>query len=236
MMNRLLIAASVALALGACARGERIAADVPRGDEAYAALAAARPSEQGGDYRLGALDTVAVTVFQEPELSSAPQQPWAVDASGNLNIPLIGSIRAAGRTSSELSAEIAERLGARYLVNPQVTVTVVGSVSQKVTVQGEVTEPGVYDLKGPTTLLEALSLAKGETRVASLREVVLFRTVNGQRFGGVFDVQAIRAGKAADPAVIGNDIVVVGLSNAKNIWRDVVSTAPVLNVLRPIAF
>jgi polysaccharide export outer membrane protein len=65
---------------------------------------------------------------------------------------------------------------------------------------------------------------------------VLFRTVDGKRFGGVFDVRAIRSGKASDPAVLGNDIVVVGLSNAKSIWRDVVTTAPILNVLRPIGF
>ncbi|MFC7537249.1 polysaccharide biosynthesis/export family protein [Sphingomonas sp. GCM10030256] len=236
-MLRLVMAAGLSLILGACASGERISADVPRGEAAYAALSAAAPQERrGGDYRLGASDTVAVTVFQEPELSSSPQQPWKVDAAGNLNVPLIGTVRAEGLTAGELASEIATRLNARYLVDPQVTVTLVGSVSQKVTVQGEVTEPGVYDLKGPTTLLEALALAKGETRVAALREVVLFRTVNGQRFGGVFDVRAIRAGKAADPAVLGNDVVVVGLSNAKNIWRDVLTAAPILNVLRPIAY
>jgi polysaccharide export outer membrane protein len=235
-MKRMLITACLSLVLAACARGERISADVPRGYQAYTALAAAVPEQSVGDYRLGALDTVAVTVFQEPELSSSPQQPLAIDTSGNLNLPLIGTIRAAGRSATELSAEISQRLGARYLVDPQVTVTLVGSVSQKVTVQGEVTEPGVYDLKGPTTLLEALALAKGETKVASLREVVLFRTVDGKRFGGVFDVRAIRSGKASDPAVLGNDIVVVGLSNAKSIWRDVVTTAPILNVLRPIGF
>ena len=67
-------------------------------------------------------------------------------------------------------------LGSKYLRNPQVTVTVAASVSQKVSIQGEVREPGVYPLSGPTTLLGVISMAKGETEVASLKQVVVFRT------------------------------------------------------------
>jgi polysaccharide biosynthesis/export protein len=233
-MVRVIMLTAASFLLAGCAGGSHIASDVPRGAEAYKLFPAAASSQASTEYRLGPLDTLGVTVFQEPDLST--KEPISVDASGNITLPLVGALRAAGRTTSELSTEIATRLGQRYLVDPQVSVTVVGSVSQKVTVQGEVTEPGVYELKGPTTLLETLSLAKGETRVASLREVVLFRTINGQRFGGVFDVQAIRSGRAPDPQIAGNDLVVVGLNNAKNIWRDVLTATPVLNILRPIAF
>ncbi|MFN3944918.1 MAG: polysaccharide biosynthesis/export family protein [Allosphingosinicella sp.] len=192
----------------------------------------AAPSEtlQTQDYRIGPLDTVSVAVFQEPELSAEAIQ---VDAAGNITLPLIGSVAAAGRSASELAAVIADRLGARYLENPQVTVSVSGSVSQKVTVQGEVNQAGVYDIKGRTTLLEALALARGETRVAALQEVVVFRTVNGQRMGAVFDVRAIRSGQAEDPAIVGNDIVVVGYSQARAIWRDILQSAPILGLFRP---
>ena len=234
-MARLLgIAAAAALAVSACGGGTRIAADVPRGASAYAALEATTPADAGADYRIGALDSVSISVFQEPELSTAT--PIQVDASGDISLPLVGRVRAAGKTGTELSAEIANKLGERYLVDPQVSVAVAGSVSQKVTVQGEVAEPGVYDIKGPTTLLEALSLAKGETRVAALNEVVVFRTIDGQRYGGVFDVESIRSGAATDPKVIGNDVIIVGVSRGKSIWRDVVSAAPVLNVFRPLGY
>jgi polysaccharide export outer membrane protein len=157
-----------------------------------------------------------------------------VDAAGQLSLPLVGAVPAAGMTAAQLSHELEQRFGAKYLRDPQVTATVATAVSQKVVVQGEVTEPGVYDLKGPTTLLEALSMAKGELRTAALNQVVVFRTVNGKRMGAVFDVQAIRDGKANDPQIVGDDMVVVGFSSAKRFWRDIISSAPLLNIFRPI--
>lgn len=231
-MLRLLLIAGTLAPLSACGGGARIAADMPRGLSAYAALDNGAPAQASADYRIGPLDSVSVQVFQEPELST--QVPIQVDSSGDISLPLVGLVTAAGKTGSELSGEIAARLGERYLVDPRVTVAVVSSVSQKVTVQGEVTEPGVYDIKGPTTLLEALSLAKGETRVAALNEVVVFRTVGGRRFGGVFDVQTIRSGVAADPKIVGNDLIVVGTSRTKSAWRDMLGAAPILNVFRPL--
>lgn len=219
----------LAFAAAGCG-GTALNPSLPRGADAYAIFPAGIHGQVRQEYRLGALDTIDVNVFQEPELSTR-QTP--IDASGTVTLPLVGSFRAAGKTTTELSAEIARRLGETYLVDPQVSVVVAQSVSQKVSVQGEVTEPGVYEIKGGTTLLEALSLAKGETRVAELKEVVVFRMVGGQRFGGVFDVRSIRRGDAEDPQLRGNDIVIVGHSAGKSIWRDFISAAPVLNVFRP---
>jgi len=235
-MGRLAFIAALVTFLAACSSAP-IAADIPRGAAAYQNFPTAANAEASKAYRLGPLDTVNIVVFEEPELSTAPgSNGTAIDASGNLAMPLVGSIRAAGKTADELAADIAHQLGRKYLVRPQVSVTVVSSVSQKITVQGEVTEPGVYEIKGPTTLLEAIALAKGESKVAKLREVVVFRTVNGQRYGGLFDVASIRRGVAQDPQVRGNDIVVVGISHAKTLWRDVVSATPILNVMRPLGF
>ncbi|HUG46677.1 MAG TPA: polysaccharide biosynthesis/export family protein [Sphingomicrobium sp.] len=222
-----------AAALSACANGSRISSNVPRGAAAYQVIPASASEHARQQYRIGPLDSINVTVFQEPELST---EATTVDATGKITLPLIGSIDAAGKTASELSSEIAQRLGEKYLVDPQVSVLVAGSASQKVSVQGEVTEPGVYEIKGPTTLLEALAMAKGETRVAALREVVVFRTVDGQRLGGVFDVASIRRGEAADPQLRGNDVIVVGHSTAKSIWRDIVTAAPLFNVFRPLGY
>src|SRR3546814_19100731 len=86
-------------------------------------------------YRIGALDVLKVTVFQEEDLSFDELQ---VDASGNVSLPLIGTVRAEGMTAAALSSEIATKLGAKYLVNPQVSVSVASSVSQNVTVEGNV--------------------------------------------------------------------------------------------------
>lgn len=220
-------------ALAACGTGPNASASLPRGPEAYGIIPAAAQDRSAQDYRIGPLDAINVSVFQEPELSATEVQ---VDAAGNVALPLVGTVVAAGRTVSELSDELEKRLGAKYLENPQVTVSVAGSVSQKVVVQGEVTQPGVYEIKGPTTLLEALAMAKGETRVAALKEVVVFRTSNGERMGAVFDVASIRRGDAPDPQVLGNDVVVVGYSNSRSIWRDIVGAAPLLNVFRPLGY
>jgi polysaccharide export outer membrane protein len=72
--------------------------------------------------------------------------------------------------------------------------------------------------------------------VASLNRVVVYRTINGQRMGALFNVSAIRNGTAKDPDIFGNDVVIVGYSEAKSIWRDILSTSPLLNVFRPLGY
>ena len=182
-----------------------------------------------GEYRIGPLDVLAITVFQEPELS---QRDVQVDASGNLLMPLVGTVQARGKTAHQLSREIARQLGTEYLVNPQVAVSVTTSVSQQVTVEGNVTMPGVYDITGAPTLLEALARARSPTRVARLQEVVVFRTIGGRRAGAVFDVAAIRNGQAPDPELLGGDVVVVGFDAVKGAFRDFLTTAPLVSAFR----
>ena len=216
--------------LTACSSNQ-LGPEIQSGQAAYTAMDASTRQGLDRDYRIGPLDTIDINVFQEPDLSVKELE---VDASGNVSLPLIGPMAAGGKTTTQLSRDIAARLTERYLRSPQVSVTVGNSASQKVTVEGEVTEPGVYETKGRTSLLQTLALAKGETRTAALNQVVIFRTINGQRMGAVFDVSSIRSGRAPDPEILGNDIVVVGFSRAKSLWRDILSTTPILNMFRPI--
>jgi polysaccharide export outer membrane protein len=186
-------------------------------------------SANGGltDYRISPLDRINITVFQVKDLSLTDVQ---VDANGHVLLPLIGSVDAGGRTTTELSAEIAAKLQEKYLQQPQVSVVVSESVSQKVTVEGAVTEPGVYELKGPTTLLQAIAMAKGPSRVASLPHIAVFRRVDGKRMAAVFDLNAIRSGSMDDPQILANDEVVVGLSNLKAGMRDALAALPAIAV------
>lgn len=197
--------------------------DLPGGASAYTQIPAPNTEHDTDSYRIGPLDTLAVTVFQEPDLTQAGVQ---VDAAGNVLLPLIGQVKAADMTSTELAAEISKRLNTRYLTNPQVSVIVSDSVSQHVTVNGSVTQPGVYAIKGRTTLLDALAMAQGTSRVAALDQVAVFRMVDGKRIGGVFNVDKINRGLAPDPEIKGSDTIVVGLSNVKAAWRDILSAAP----------
>lgn len=205
------------------------AVSLPKGDAAYELMSPPLTDGRPLDYKIGPLDILAVTVFREPDLTAKDLQ---VDAGGNLVFPLIGSIQAAGKSANELSAEMARRLDERYLRNPQVSVVVTSSVSQRVVVEGNVNEPGVYEIGGNATLLEALARAKSPTRVAKLDEVVIFRVVDGKRMAAVFDVGQIRAGNAPDPRIVGGDTVVVGFSALKGAFRDILTTAPLLNVFR----
>jgi polysaccharide export outer membrane protein len=181
-------------------------------------------------YTIGPLDTIAVTVFQEPDLTVKDLQ---VDAGGRVVLPLIGSIQASGFTASQLGDNIAKALSKGLLVNPQVSVVVQNAISQKVTVQGSVMEPGIYQLQGPTTLMDALAMAKGPTRVASLSEVAVFREIDGQRVGAMFNVNKISKGEQADPEILGSDTVVVGHSGIKAAWRDILTAAPLAAAVRP---
>ncbi len=145
--------------------------------------------------------------------------------------PLIGSVQAAGLSSSELSAVISQRLSANYLVDPQVAVVVQKSASQRITVEGAVTKPGVFEIEGQTTLLQAVALAQGPTRTANLDEVIVFRSKSDGVYGAQFSLQDIRKGRAANPEILGNDIVVIGNSFAKSMFRDLLQLSPILTTV-----
>ena len=215
------IAAS-ALLLSGCQ--SKPSSELPRGVNAYSTFPAAS-ADGRRDYRIGALDVLSITVFQEPDLSFKEIQ---VDASGSLLFPLIGDVRAAGKTANELTKEISARLSENYLVNPQVSVVVASAVSQRVIVEGSVVEPGVYEISGSSSLLEAVARAKSPTKTANLSEVVVFRVVNGQRMGAVFNLNHIRQGRSPDPEILGGDVVVIGYSAIKGAFRDFLSAAPAL--------
>lgn len=191
-------------------------------------VAAGQPTQ---DYRIGPLDKLNITVYQVKDLTLQDVQ---VDASGRVLLPLIGSVVAADRTAPELSAEIANRLRGEFLQNPQVSVWVSESLSQKVTVDGSVIQPGVYPLTGPTTLIEAVSMAKGpDSKTANLSRVLVFRVVDGKRTAAVFNLKKIRQGKQDDPVILGNDVIVVDGSQVKGAWREVLSALPGLAIFRP---
>ena len=175
------------------------------------------------EYRIGVGDKLDVRVFQVEDLSF---EELVVDTSGNINLPLIGAVRGSGRTAGEMSTEIAGRLAAQYLRNPQVTVTVKEAANQKITVDGAVTRPGVYEMRGSTSLLQAVAMAEGPSRVADLTKVAVFRSIDGRRSVAVFDLGAIRQGRATDPQVFGDDVIVVDTSRLNSTLREVVGALP----------
>lgn len=234
MIRRLLIFVLLPL-LAACATGPTLSgANIPSGAAAYQAMGVPSTQAAPAEYQIAPFDSLAINVFQEPDLSTPASTPLQVDASGNINLPLLGTVAAGGKTTDQLASVIAASLAGRFLKNPQVTVAVASSVPQKVTVQGEVNQAGIYDIKSKTTLLQAIALAKGETKLAATNQVAVFRTINGKRMGALFDVDAIRRGTAPDPALMADDIVIVGHSRKKEAWQNIMSMNPLFGIFRAV--
>lgn len=228
-MNRLGITRGLAvlvfaLALGACASSRM--SSVPAGDVAYQRVPPPNPAAKLASYTIAPNDVLNVQVFQEPDLSNDEVR---VDTGGNIQMPLVGEIVAVGRTPSELAGVIASRLGRDYIVDPQVVVSVAEAAPLYVTVDGQVEKPGVYQIDRDYTLLSAIARAESTTDVAKLDEVVVFRTIDGERMAARFDLQDVRAGLAPDPQILGGDTVVVGFSALKGALRDALRAAPVFN-------
>lgn len=183
--------------------------------------------EPGSDYVIGAGDKLSIRVFEVKELSLDEE---IVDATGQIELPLIGRLMASGKTPVQLQTEIAQRLGARYLQSPQVSVMVVDSASQKVTVEGEVRTPGVFQMKGRTTLMQAIAMAGGPGDNADLHKVAVIRDDHGLRRAAVCDYERIRRGQQIDPTLRGDDIVVVDGSHVKEFWNNTLKALPFFSI------
>ena len=126
----------------------------------FGRLDAANPANGliGPNYLLGPEDVVEIDVFNVPELSKFDAQ---VANDGTVSLPLIGAVRAAGLTQRELRNELAEKLGEKYLNDPQVTLFIKSFKSRPVSVVGSVAKPGQYYLTGRRTLVDVLAMAGG---------------------------------------------------------------------------
>ena len=195
--------------LAACTTVE----DAPRGEQAV-----------GLDYRIAPDDVLRIQVYHEPDLSLEDAR---VDAQGMVRMPLIGAVPVAGLSASEAADVVAGRLGERYLVSPQVSLFVKTAVGRRITLDGEVREPGLYPIEGRLTLSQAVALAKGPTRLAA-DQVVVVRRMDGQRQAAMFDLGAIRKGAAPDPEILPGDQLIVGLSRAKAILGGALVAVPAL--------
>lgn len=215
-----LASAMAALAMAGCYGGgmgpDRAGASLPVADSVKAGVAFVE-----NEYRIAPQDTLEITVYQFQNLSRIVQ----VDGAGRVSLPLVGTVVAAGRTVADLEAELARRLGAKYIQSPQVSVLVKESVGARVTVDGAVRTPGVYTLKGRTSLIQALALAQGISDVGD-STVTLTRISDGRPVSARIDVDAIREGRAADPQVFGGDTVVVDESASRTGLQVLKNTVP----------
>ena len=213
-----------AVLLSACASSGEVSTphgSLPDADPVAAALG--RP-----EYRVGPSDLLTVTVFQVKDLDREVR----VNNAGQISLPLIGALDAAGKTVGELEGLISKRYAARYLQEPQVSVFVKEFSSQRVTVGGAVKKPGIFPLTTRLTLLQALALSEGISETGSEHNVIVFRTVQGKRQFARFDLGAIQSGSVPDPEIMGEDVVEVDTSSGKLFLNNLVRVAPLVGIWR----
>ena len=145
---------AIALVIGVACAGLRLGAE---------------QTAQSG-YLVGPQDELRISVFNEPELSGI----FTVDGDGTITFTFIGRVSVDGLTLREVQDEITRRLSDGYLRDPQVSVEVAEFRSQQVYVIGEVARPGILELRGSLSLLEALAEAGGTTAQAG-NELTLTR-------------------------------------------------------------
>ncbi|MGB3797158.1 MAG: polysaccharide biosynthesis/export family protein [Alteraurantiacibacter sp.] len=181
------------------------------------------------DYRIAPLDKLSINVFQVEELSGTYQ----VDLTGNIAMPLVGSVSAADMTTIEFQEALTVALSEQYLRDPDVTVGVMEATGSSVTVEGSVNNPGIYPTFGELSLLQAIALGGGLDENANAGTIIVFRQIDGQRMAAGFDLTTIRRGESPDPAIYRGDIIVVDGSQTRQTFRDIIQTVPLLSVFRP---
>ena len=224
-----LVLLALSLALTGCSTYPR--ADIPPPSAEFFA----QPDQlfaNNRDHRLGPSDLVTVAVYRAPEFSG----DFRVDAAGQIMMPLIGLMSVQGMTTIELAADLRQRLSGTYYVNPDVSVALKESNSQRIVVDGTVNSPGEYSLSGRTTLMQAVARAGGTNPNSNLNRVVIFRTINGQRMVAAFDLAAIREAQAEDPEVFAQDIIIVDGNQTRQNLRDFMMALPIFGLFRPFIY
>jgi polysaccharide export outer membrane protein len=223
--NRHLVFAALSLAIAGCGSKPLKVAYDPAGFDAPDPVEVVQVPDE-----IAPGDKLRVTVFQVESLSGE----YRVEENGQIDFPLIGIVQAQGQTPSQFAKLLAARLGERNLRNPNVQVAVAERAQQTITIEGAVNQPAVVPIRGQTTLLKAIALARGTTAEANASQVVVFRQVRGQRMAAAFDLRAIRRAEATDPVIYPNDVVVVADNGNRKLLDTILRAVPVLGIFGPI--
>ena len=151
---------------------------------------------------IGQRDTIEIRVFREDDLTTTGQ----LSGDGTISMPLVGAVKLAGLTTDSAAKAIEAKLKDGYLVKPQVSVTIEGRIRRTITVLGQAQNPGVFELpvNRSLTVVEAIGMAGGSTRIANTKKITL------KRSGGkvqTINLKDITSGKASDISLKDGDVL-----------------------------
>jgi len=172
------------------------------------AVAGADTDVSSKAYRLAPRDVIEVKVYRQSDLDTHA----SISENGALTMPLLGSVPIAGKTPEEARDTIRERLAKDYLVDPQVSLTVVEYAKRLFTVMGEVQRPGTYEIPHDQSVnvLQAIAMAGGFTRLGAASKVVVHRIEGSEKKVYHIDAGAMAQNEKLDPfPIIPGDTITV---------------------------
>lgn len=183
-------------------------------------------------YAIRPSDQISVVVFREPDLSMPGVR---VGVEGNISLPMIGSVPAAGMSAKQLEQDLTRRLAAAGVRNPIVSVNISEYASHLVTVEGAVEAPGVYTFQPGARLSTAIALANGPVRTSKQSQLAVFRETPGGIMVAKFDYGQIRQGTMLDPVLEPGDRIVLGTNGLSQFWEDLLRTIPAFGIFTAAA-
>jgi polysaccharide export outer membrane protein len=183
---------------------------INNGLQAVATTSSAQPLAASGNkpddmFVIGNDDILSINVWKEPDLSRSIQ----VRSDGQISLPLMGEVQAAGRTPLQLEQQITAKLR-DYITKPEVTVMVEQINSKKFNILGQVTKPGSYSIALAPTVVDAIALAGGTRDFAKQRSIYILRqTPNGSQTRIAFNYKDFLKGNRQNVKLEPHDTVVV---------------------------
>ncbi len=176
----------------------------PPGSARPGAAAGSAPADPG--YRIGPEDALEIAVWKDETLKSSV----LVRPDGGISFPLVGDLRVAGLTTTQVREEIVRRL-TRFVPDAEVTVSVVRVASYRIYVIGRVNKPGEFAVGRAIDVLQALSLAGGLTPFANDDEIRIIRREGGRQLTIPFDYRSLRKEGALTQNILlrSGDVVLV---------------------------
>ena len=215
-------------------RGQKIDGPAPLASDAPRVGPPAAGQVVAEDYRIGPQDLIEVQVYGLEGL----KREVRVNSRGVISLPLIGTVALGGLTAQEGEELITMKYEKDYLRNPQVSLFIKEFTSQRITIEGAVNKPGVFPIKGQTSLLQALAIAGGGAAMSDMTAIMLFRVENGTKKTMKYDITKIRSGVMEDPMLMNDDLVVVNRSEARtalkdSLFRDILDTLNPFSYIKP---
>lgn len=171
-------------------------------------------------------DVADVSVYNVDTLSNT----YVVDRAGNISFPLIGTVKVANLTTTQLQEILTQQYGSEFLQNPGINVKLESKELGSIVVDGAVNKPGVFEINDVVRLSEAIALAEGLNNTdTNGSQTYIIRNIAGERKVTEVDLRTIRKLGGADPQIIPDDVIFVQDSAGRILFREFLRTVPLLN-------